>query len=86
MGIDADELAVTRAESKATYDEIQASVKEQTSPNVTPLYIAQAKRKHGFLSRECCNKAKSKSAKMLICPPEKEKAIEEALRFFGMIA
>ena len=32
------------------------------------------------------NKAKSESAKMLICPPDKEKAIEEALRFFGMIA
>ena len=86
VGIDADELAVTKAESKATYGEIQARVKEQTGLNVTPLYIAQVKRKHGILSRECYNKAKSESAKMLICPPDKEKAIEEALRFFGMIA
>ena len=54
--------------------------------NVTPLYIAQAKRKHGILLCKCYNKAKSESAKMLICPPDKEKAIEEALRFFGMIA
>ena len=86
VGIDADELAVTKAESKATYGEIQTRVKEQTGLNVTPLYIAQVKRKHGILSRECYNKAKSESAKMLICPPDKEKAIEEALRFFGMIA
>lgn len=86
VGIDADELAVTKAESKATYGEIQARVKEQTGLNVTPLYIAQVKRKHGIIERECYNKAKSESAEMLICPPDKEKAIEEALRFFGMIA
>lgn len=86
VGIDADELAVTKAESKATYGEIQARVKDQTGLNVTPLYIAQVKRKHGIIERECYNKAKSESAKMLICPPDKEKAIEDALRFFGMIA
>lgn len=86
VSIDADELAVTKAESKATYGEIQARVKEQTGLNVTPLYIAQVKRKHGIIERECYNKAKSESAKMLICPTDKEKAIEDALRFFGMIA
>ncbi len=86
VGIDADELAITKAESKATYGEIQARVKEQTGLNVTPLYIAQVKRKHGIIEHECYNKAKSESAKMLICPPDKEKAIEDALRFFGMIA
>lgn len=86
VGIDADELAVTKAESKATYGEIQARVKEQTGLNVTPLYIAQVKRKHGIIERECYNKAKSESTKMLICPPDKEKAIEDALRFFEMIA
>ena len=86
VGIDADKLAVTKTESKATYGEIQARVKKQTGLNVTPLYIAQVKRKHGIIERECYNKAKSESAKMLICPPDKEKAIEDALRFFGMIA
>ena len=85
VGIDADELSITKAEGKATYGEIQTRVKEQTGLNVTPLYIAQVKRKHGIIERECYNKAKSESAKMLICPPDKEKAIEEALRFFGMI-
>ena len=86
VGIDIDKMNVTKAESKATYAEIQTRVKEQTGLNVTPLYIAQVKRKHGIIERECYNKAKSESAKMLICPPDKEKAIEDALRFFGMIA
>ena len=47
VGIDTAELSVTKAESKATYGEIQARVKAQTGLNVTPLYIAQVKRKHG---------------------------------------
>ena len=86
VGIDADELAVTKAESKATYGEIQTRVKEQTGLNVTPLYIAQVKRKYGILSRECYNKAKSNDAKQPQCPADKERAIAEALRFYGMIA
>ena len=86
VGIDTDELSVTKAESKATYGEIQARVKAQTGLNVTPLYIAQVKRKHGIIERECYNKAKADNPKMHLCPPDKEAAIEEALRFFGMIA
>ena len=30
-------------------------MKEQTGLNVTPLYIAQVKRKHGIIERECYN-------------------------------
>ena len=86
VGIDTDELGVTKAESKATYGEIQARVKAQTGLNVTPLYIAQVKRKHGIIERECYNKPKADNPKMHLCPPDKEAAIEEALRFFGMIA
>ena len=86
VGIDADELAVTKAESKATYGEIQARVKEQTGLNVTPLYIAQVKRKYGIIERECYKKAKSNDAKQPQCPEDKEQAIAEALRFYGMIA
>lgn len=50
------------------------------------LYIVQVKRKHGTLSRERYNKAKADSPKMRLCPPDREAAIEESLRFFGMIA
>ena len=67
-------------------DGIKAYVREHSGWAVSTLHIAQVKRKYGIIERECYNKAKSESAKMLICPPDKEKAIEDALRFFGMIA
>ena len=86
VGIDADELAVTKAESKATYGEIQTRVKEQTGLNVTPLYIAQVKQKYGIIERECYNKPKSEDAKQPQCPLDKEAAIVEALKFYGLIA
>ena len=85
VGINADELAVTKAESKATYAEIQTRVKEQTGLNVTPLYIAQVKAKHGIIERENYNHSKSETTRTLKCPPDKEKAIEDALRYFKMI-
>lgn len=78
-------MSVTKAESKATYGEIQARVKAQTGLNVTPLYIAQVKRKHGIIERECYNNAKADNPKMHLCPPDKEAAIEEALAHFAMI-
>ena len=85
VGIDTDELSVTKAESKATYGEIQARVKAQTGLNVTPLYIAQVKRKYGIIERENYNKAKSEDSKQAKCPSEKEKAIVEAMKHFGML-
>ena len=85
VGIDIDKMNVTKAESKATYTEIQDRVKEQTGLNVTPLYIAQVKAKHGIIERENYNHAKSEITRALKCPPDKEKAIEEALRYFKMI-
>ena len=43
------------------------------------------RQKHGIIERENYNKPKSENAKQPQCPPEKEKAITEALRHFGMI-
>ena len=80
-----DELDLTAAESKATYQEIKDYVKEKTGLNVTPLYIAQVKQKCGIIERECYNKPKSENSKQPQCPPEKEKAIREALKHFQMI-
>ena len=79
-------LNVAQLQESATYEQIKAYVLAHSGLKVSTLYIAQVKQKYGILSQECCNKAKSESAKMLICPPDKEKAIEEALKFFGMIA
>ena len=80
-----DELDLTSAESKATYEEIREYVFEHTGLKVSHLYIAQMKQKYGIIERENYNKPKSENAKQPQCPPEKEKAITEALRHFGMI-
>ena len=80
-----DELDVTAAESKATYNEIQDYVWEHHQLKVSNLYIAQVKQKYGIIERENYNKPKSENAKQPQCPPEKEKAIKEALHHFGMI-
>ena len=79
------ELDVTAAEAKATYAEIQAYVLEHTGLRVSCLYIAQVKAKYGIIERECYNKAKTEGNRVPKCPPEKEQAIEEALRHFQMI-
>ena len=80
-----DELDLTAAESKATYEEIKAYVLEHTGLKVSHLYIAQVKQKYGIIERENYNKPKSESSRQPKCPPEKEAAITEALKFFRMI-
>lgn len=80
-----DELDLTAAESKATYEEIKAYVLEHSGMKVSSLYIAQVKQKCGIIERKNYNKPKSEDAKQPVCPPEKEKAIMEALKYFGMI-
>lgn len=76
-----DELDLTSAESKATYDEIKAYVKEHTGLTVSSLNIAQVKQKCGIIERENYNKAKSNDSRQPKCPKEKEDAIVEALSF-----
>ena len=85
VDLDLSELDVTQAEAKATYDEIKAYVFEHTGLQVSNLYIAQVKAKHGIIERNCYNKPKTEGNKVPKCPPDKEKAIENALRHFQMI-
>ena len=80
-----DELDLTAAESKATYEEIKAYVLEHSGMKVSSLYIAQVKQKCGIIERENYNKPKSENARQPKCPPEKEAAITEALKHFEMI-
>ena len=69
----------------ATYPEIKARVLEQTGPKVSSLYISQVKQKCGLEVRENHHKAKSENAKQPHCPPEKEAAIRDALKYFKML-
>ena len=83
--LDMDELDVTSAESKATYEEIKDYVLEKHGLQVTNLYIAQVKRKCGIIERENYNKSKSEDTKQPQCSEDKEKAIRDALKHFGMV-
>jgi len=91
--VDLDELDVTSAEMKATYAEIKEYVLKEHGFKVSNLYISQVKnarknvcvRKCGLEVGENYNLAKSEDAKQPNCPEEKEKAIEDALKHFGMV-
>ena len=85
VDVSMDELDVTAAESKATYNEIRDYVWEHHQLKVSNLYIAQVKQRYGIIERENYNKPKSENAKQPKCPKEKEDAIVEALRHFQMI-
>ena len=80
-----DELDVTAAEIKATYNEIREHVWEHHQLKVSNLYIAQVKQKYGIIERKNYHKAKKANTKQPKCPKEKEDAIVEALRHFQMI-
>ncbi len=73
-----------RVSKTSTYAEIKAYVLEHYGFKVSSLYIAQIKDKHGIKERENHNIGEDKS-KELICPPEKEEAITNALKHFNMI-
>ena len=85
VGLDLDELDITSAESKATYQEIKAYVWKKFGLKVSTLYISQVKRKCGLDVGQNYNRSKREDAKVLRCPLEKEEAIRTALRHFQMI-
>lgn len=78
-----EESNYTPAE-KATYQEIKAYVKEKHGLNVSTLYIAQVKDKCG-LDKERTDDPSGNKYHVPKCPPEKEAAIMDAFRHFGVI-
>ncbi len=84
--LDMDEMDLTAAESKATYEEIKKYVAEYNDGmKVSNLYIAQVKRKCRIELAENFNIPRSEGAKQPQCPKEKEEAIIGALKAFQMI-
>ena len=79
------DLNITSAEAKVTYNKIREWVENNYQFSVPNLYIAQVKRKHGILEHENYNQTGNSDGKQPQCPPDKEKAIEEALKHFKMI-
>jgi hypothetical protein len=78
-------MNTTSLRRKATYEQIQTYVLEHSAMKVSNLYIAQIKRKCGLDVGEHYNISEKEDQKVPECPPEKEKAIREALKAFGII-
>lgn len=84
IDVDVEEM-VQDKRGQATYGQIKEYVLERSGLKVSSLYITQVKQKCGIIERENYNKPKSDDARQPQCPPEKEEAIKEALKHFGMI-
>ena len=80
-----EDMDMSGFQNDATYSQIKERVLQQTGLKVSSLYIAQIKQKHGIIERENYNKPKSENTRQPKCPLEKEAAITEALKYFGMI-
>ena len=85
VDLDLDELDITSAESKATYQEIKEYVHKEFGLKVSTLYISQVKRKCGIIERENYNHSRKDNCHVPQCPKNKENAIRAALEHFGMI-
>ena len=85
VDLDLDELDITSAESKATYQEIKDYVLKEFGLKVSTLYISQVKRKYGIKVGEHYNISQKENQKVPQCPKEKEDAIRAALEHFAMI-
>ena len=80
-----EDMDLSEFRGKATYEQIKAYVLEQTGLKVSSLYIAQIKKKCGLDVGENFNLTKSENTRQPQCTPEKEDAIMQAFRHFGII-
>lgn len=80
-----EDMDLSEFKGKATYEQIKAYVLEQIGLKVSSLYIAQIKKKCGLDVGENFNLAKSENVRQPQCTPEKEDAIMQAFRHFGII-
>ena len=80
-----EDMDMSEFQDGATYPQIKEYVLEHSGLKVSNLYISQIKRKCGIGVGKNYNLPKSEDSRQLLCPPEKEKAIREAFKYFGMI-
>ena len=80
-----EDMDMSEFQDGATYPQIKEYVLEHTGLKVSNLYISQIKRKCGIEVGKNYNLPKSEDSRQPQCPPEKEKAIQEAFKYFGMI-
>ena len=80
-----EDMDMSEFQDGATYSQIKDYVLEHSGLKVSNLYISQIKRKCGIGVGKNYNLPKSEDSRQPQCPPEKEKAIREAFKYFGMI-
>ena len=80
-----EDMDMSEFQDGATYTQIKDYVLEHSGLKVSNLYISQIKRKCGIEVGKNYNLPKSEDSRQPQCPPEKEKAIREAMKYFGMI-
>ena len=80
-----EDMDLSEFKGKATYEQIKTYVLEQTGLKVSSLYIAQIKKKCGLDVGENFNLPKSENARQPQCTPEKEEAIMQAFKHFGIV-
>ena len=80
-----EDMDMSEFQDGATYTQIKDYVLEHSGLKVSNLYISQIKRKCGIEVGKNYNLPKSEDSRQPQCPPEKEKAIREAFKYFGMI-
>lgn len=80
-----EDMDMSEFQDGATYPQIKEYVLEHTGLKVSNLYISQIKRKCGIEVGKNYNLPKAEDSRQPQCPPEKEKAIREAFKYFGMI-
>ena len=80
-----EDMDMSEFQDGATYAQIKDYVLEHSGLKVSNLYISQIKRKCGIEVGKNYNLPKSEDSRQPMCPPEKEKAIREAFKYFGMI-
>ena len=80
-----EDMDMSEFQDGATYTKIKDYVLEHSGLKVSNLYISQIKRKCGIEVGKNYNLPKSEDSRQPQCPPEKEKAIREAFKYFGMI-
>lgn len=85
VDLELDELDLTSAEKKATYQKIKDYVLDKYGVKVHTSYIAQVKRSYGLEMRKNYNKSKKVNPKVKLCTEEKERYITEALKYFDII-
>lgn len=84
VDLDISEMDLTKAESKATYEEIKKYIMDKFGMKVSTLYIAQVKREFGLIERVNYNPGSGKNPVPQVSEKKRDMIID-ALKHFQMI-